>query len=668
MKLRFFDFEVFPNWWCCVFGDMPDVPITEDNRLAITYDNDVLLENDTRIINDKIKDTFVVVRSDEPNARDKLLQLMREEGYANVGYNIKKYDLMIANAVYQGFTPREIKIISDLIIHPDWQFKTKEHMRLFSFSKRRIRDCVYLDTYDSSIGSLKDKEATLGLAVIETSVPFDKEDLTEEDKASIIYYCKHDVYSSMWWYLNTVHPFVVTKNILARKYNLEEKYAYIHTNAGLVSMALNVSRIDSPDAERIDITLPLKIDTYCRKWIPEAILNHVLTSKNSYTVKALDNEFTFADGGLHSVYDISSFARDRDDTPTLYVQSDDEYVLMNVDAGSYYPSMMIQFKTLSRAIPKPEEFDAILQERFAIKHKKNKTKEDNDTQLADKLILNTTYGASGSKWLNLYDPYQRTRTCRYGQLFLFALANKLYKTIPNLKIIQTNTDGILVYFKRVYFDKVKAEMNEWYEIGGITLEEDMVEKIWQRDVNNYYLVKEGNKIKVKGTWLNQTTVRPGYIMVSPQTAFICSKAVGNYILKGTDIVKTIISSTNLMDFCICSTKGPTFQEAVQQTANGEIPMYKCNRLIATKDTFYGKLYKVKIDDDGTRHYTQMANTPDHCLTLNDDLYKYSFDKIKPQLDYRYYLGRCMDLLDMTFVELSHDDIFKTKQFDYFNIQ
>ena len=24
MKLRFFDFEVFPNWWCCVIGDEPD--------------------------------------------------------------------------------------------------------------------------------------------------------------------------------------------------------------------------------------------------------------------------------------------------------------------------------------------------------------------------------------------------------------------------------------------------------------------------------------------------------------------------------------------------------------------------------------------------------------------------------------------------------------------
>ena len=31
MNLRFFDFEVFPHWWLCVFGDMPDTnTINED--------------------------------------------------------------------------------------------------------------------------------------------------------------------------------------------------------------------------------------------------------------------------------------------------------------------------------------------------------------------------------------------------------------------------------------------------------------------------------------------------------------------------------------------------------------------------------------------------------------------------------------------------------------
>ena len=55
MKLRFFDFEVFPHWWCCTFGDMPDnMEFTED-----------------------IKDSFIVVRSDQANARDILINLLK---------------------------------------------------------------------------------------------------------------------------------------------------------------------------------------------------------------------------------------------------------------------------------------------------------------------------------------------------------------------------------------------------------------------------------------------------------------------------------------------------------------------------------------------------------------------------------------------------------------
>ena len=90
MKMRFFDFEVFPHWWCCTFGDLPDGSINED-----------------------IKDNFVVVRSDAPDARDKLISLMKEDDVCVAGYNIKHYDLSIANAIYQGFTPEQVKEIVD---------------------------------------------------------------------------------------------------------------------------------------------------------------------------------------------------------------------------------------------------------------------------------------------------------------------------------------------------------------------------------------------------------------------------------------------------------------------------------------------------------------------------------------------------------------------------
>lgn len=649
MQLRFFDFEVYPHWWCVTFGNFPEGKLSQDNRWDF--------------IKEDIKKDFFVITSDDPKARDKVLEAIKN--VCCPGYNIKKYDLTILNAVYQGFTPEQIKIISDLTIKAASPNDSKEHMRLASFANKRMRNMVYLDLFDSSTGSLKDKEAILGLSVMETTVPFDKEDLSEEDKQDIIKYNIHDVWSSMVWFAQIVEPFIYAKLVLCKKFGLEEKWGYNDTNAGLIARALGVKRHDYADANKVQIELHPKIKAYCEANLPSEVLNKVLNDTKTYKVELFENEVVFADGGIHSKYDIGHYKRDKTDTPVLFVTSDDEYVLINVDAESYYPSMMVQFGTLSRSIPSPEGFNEILQERFAIKHKPNKTQDDNDTQLADKLVLNTTYGASGSEWLPFYDPYQRTRTCRYGQLFLIALACKLYNTIESLKIIQTNTDGILCYVKRSDLDRVKELMTEWTRVSGIGMEEDYVEKIWQRDVNNYCMVKAGGKLKIKGSWLNQTIIRPGYIMVSPRTAFGCAKAVTQWLIHGKDIVKTLVSNTDLMDFIITTTKGPTYSEVIQRMANGwEVPMFKCNRIVATNNQDYGRLYKVKQNGE-IKSYSQMPNTPEHCLPLNDSMEKYSFAEIRKQLDYNYYIERCYDMLDMTFVELSRDIDFETHQFDYF---
>ena len=117
MKQRFFDFEVLPNWWLCVFGDMPE---------------------DMNTLNNDCKKDFKFVTSDMPNCRDLLLSYLKEENYVLIGYNIKGYDLIIANAIYQGFSPKEIKIVNDLIIDPSSAYTTKEHLKMQPFSKKKL--------------------------------------------------------------------------------------------------------------------------------------------------------------------------------------------------------------------------------------------------------------------------------------------------------------------------------------------------------------------------------------------------------------------------------------------------------------------------------------------------------------------------------------------------
>lgn len=638
MKMRFFDFEVFPHWWLCVFGDMPD----------------------TNTINEDVKQNFIIVRSDQTNARDKLISLLKEENVCVCGYNIKHYDLIIANAIYQGFNPEQIKIINDIIINPSMAYSTKEHIRLMPFAKRKF-STVYEDLMDDNSGSLKELEANLGLNVLESSIDFNKDDLTEDDKLEVIKYCKQDVYAAMKYFEQIVIYYSKNKELICKTFNIKDTLAYTSTNATLVGMALGANKTQFIDEDRADITLPSKIKEYCYENLPHNVIEKILTDTAAFDAQLFGNTVSFGNGGIHSV--INGYDTD---TEALFIRSDDEYSLINVDAASYYPSIMIQFNLLSRAIKDKSCFKNIFDTRIAIKHKENPTKEDKEFNMASKLVLNTTFGASGNKWLALYDPYMCTSVCRVGQIFLGAFTNKVYNYVPDVKVIQTNTDGVLLYIKNTSIDKLKTFINEWQSISGINMEIDHVNKIWQKNVNNYIMteLEHGKEVvKSRGQWLKNSNHRVGGVKVTPLTAFVCANAVREFLLNGTSIIETIVKCNDLSQFAISCTKGPTYSGVVHRLSNGiELPLYKANRVYATKDQSYGKLYKLKRYK-GNISYTQMPNTPDYCKTINKDLSEYDFNDIKPDIDYMYYVMRAYDLLDVKWKQLLKNNIIDIQDFD-----
>lgn len=633
MKMRCFDFEVFPHWWLCVFGDVPDEHITND-----------------------IKNTFKIVHSDMPNARDELISLLKEDDVCVCGYNIKHYDLIIANAIYQGLKPEEVKIINDIIINPSMAYCTKEHLRLSSMAKRKF-NTVYEDFMDDNSGSLKELEANLGLNILESSVDFDKEDLTQEDKDEVILYCKQDVYATMKYFELIVIYYTNNKENISKTFNIDKSLMYKSTNATLVSYVLNASRMQFADEDRKDIVLPAKIKEYCYDNLPHNVIEKILNDTKSFDTVLFNNIVSFGNGGVHSVLNMYD-----SDNEALYVESDDEYVLINVDAASYYPSIMIQFNLLSRTIKDKSRFKEIFDTRIAIKNKTNKTEYEKEFNMAAKLVLNTTFGASGNKYLALYDPYMCTSVCRVGQIFLAAFANKVYNYIKDVQIIQTNTDGVLLYIKRSAIDKLNIFIKEWQDISGINMEIEYVDKIWQKNVNNYMLI-ENNEIKSRGAWLRNVNHRSGLIVIGPLTAFICANAAREFLINNTPIVETIVKCNDIKQFAISCTKGPTYRAVVHRMADGsEKTLYRANRVYATKDESYGKLYKLKMYK-GNISYTQMPNTPDHCKTINKDLSEYNFNDIRNDIDYMYYIMRAYELVDIKWKQLLGKNISDINKFD-----
>lgn len=643
---QMFDFEVFPNWWCLVIGRYPQ-------------DDDVP---------ESIKDDFFVITSDMPDAVMRIGQIMCNIDYVNMGYNIKYYDNIILNGVMSGFTPRQLKILSDIVIDPERAYDSVEHMRIAPFARKKYNNFIYQDMMDDNTGSLKEKEACMQLDIRETTVPFDKEDLTPEDKDAIIFYCKHDVWSCMMFYKIILKPFIASKLAVGRVFNIPMSVCYKSTNAKLSAIALGAKKQSFRDSNRQDIVIPDALKNYIAYSLPKIVVDRLCASPDKFEYVLFDNDVSYSNGGIHSVPCRPAEIKIKSKFPAwfLHVKTGDGWRLINIDAGSFYPNMMVAWKGLSRAIPDPQKFADLIKARLDLKsvigpfenkygtHPELAPIEEyilyvnsKEQSQAYKLILNTTYGASGNKYLDLYDPYMTTYTCRLGQLLLTALANNMYNQIgrDNIKIIQTNTDGILVYVREEYIDLMHQIGDEWERTCKIPLEYEDEYQIWQRDVNNYVMGKANGRVKTKGGFFVTDMQQPGYNRVRPLDAYVCREAMIEYIAHGKDIVDHIYNESDISKFAITCHKGSF--SGIQREFNDGRPteiLHKVNRAYASLDKRLGMIYKTKRMKGELKKY-KAPGCPPHCELINDALINYDMNELRPKIDYMWYIQETLDMLN-----------------------
>lgn len=646
LKELMFDFEVFPEWWCCVVGKYAE----DDN------------------IPESIKDEFLVVTSDDSIAREKLLSVMTDKNYVCMGYNIKYYDNIILNGIANGFTPRQIKILSDIIINPERQYDSYENMRIAPFARKKYNNFIYQDMLDDNDGSLKEKEACMQLDIRESKVPFDKKDLTDEDKADIISYCKHDVWSCMMFYKIILKPFIATKLLVGKVFNLPIDVCYKSTNANLSARALNAVRKSFPDAERQDIEIPKELKSYIAYSLPSSVVNRLCASPEKFNAVLFENDVSYSNGGIHSVPVRPAEISNKTKFPAwfIHVKTGDGWSLINIDAGSFYPNLMVNWKGLSRTIADPSKFANLIKTRLELKavigpfedkygkhpeeapiEEYNNYKSAKEASQAYKLILNTTYGASGNKYLDLYDPYMTTYTCRLGQLLLTALANNMYTSIGknNIKIIQTNTDGILIYIRDEYKDLMYEIGKQWEETCKIPLEYENEYQIWQRDVNNYIMGKQNGKVKTKGGFFVTDMQQPGYNRVRPLDGYVCREAMIEYIAHNKDIVEHIYNESDISKFVITCHKGSF--SGIRRKFNDGRPdeiLHKCNRAYASLNTAFGEIKKTKTMNGELKEY-KAPGCPPHCGLMNEDLSVHTIDEFRDDIDYMWYISETYNMLD-----------------------
>lgn len=224
-------------------------------------------------------------------------------------------------------------------------------------------------------------------------------------------------------------------------------------------------------------------------------------------------------------------------------------IMRNFDAASLYPSLMVYNGFTSRNIPSPDSFAEVYHTRL-----RAKSEGDKFTANTLKLILNTTYGASLATTNPLYDPLMGRSVCITGQLYFLELAMRYLRETTTVRIIQLNTDGIMILLDEDELPIVYRINDEWQREKNLILEEDKIKKIIQKDVNNYVMVFENGKVKTKGSYVTFGIAPAGAFKINNDHTIV-KKAVIDFFVNGTPVEDTINGCDNIFEFQIIAKAG-----------------------------------------------------------------------------------------------------------------
>lgn len=559
----------------------------------IVYDVEVFCEDWLVIFKDIETGKYTCVHNDNEELKECI-----SEDCIYIGFNSKHYDQFIIKAICCGFTPQEVKQVNDFIIGggQGWECPMLRDF-FFRFNNVDIKD-------DMQMGlSLKAIEGHLGLSVEESTVPFDIDrPLTEEELKETAKYCIHDV-DTTEKLVELRKDYLKNKIHIGKLAGLDEVKAMGMTNAKLTAALLKAEQKPHDDERKYVYPPNLKreyipqevFDFFDRMYDPEISDKELFSDKQTFSIGDCPGVVGY--GGIHAAI------------PNYFFVETEDRVIRNKDAGSYYPHLMTLCGYTSRNIPSAKVFEDVLETRM-----KAKASGDKATANALKLVVNTTYGALLNKYNDLFDPLMGRSVCITGQLFLMELAQHLYADIPDLKIVQLNTDGIMVECDRKYLPKLDEICDEWQSRTGFELEEDAVVRIAQKDVNNYVEVQEGGKAKSKGGYLVRGISTVGAFNIN-NNACIVAAAVKEYLVNGVPVEDTINGCNDIFQFQLIAKAGVKYREAYHLVDGEKVPVQKVNRVYATKDERYGKLFKVKAENDST---AKIEMLPEHCIIDNDN--------------------------------------------------
>lgn len=521
-QVAFFDTECYPNYW------LLKVKPQGGNIITVTlYDGQSLTGVDVPLI----RQVF--------------------ERYTVVSFNGLGYDVPMITGALMGYAPAQLKALNDRIIVeqvkpwelglPDWA--PRDHIDVMQVAPGAGSQKQYVGRIHGR--TIQDLPYSPGTA------------LSGEQFRIVDRYCETDITELEGLY-NALAPQLQQREALSARYGFDLRSK---SDAQLAEAVLK-RRCEQVTGQRIykapiDWGMQFRYNppAYIAFRLPqlqaafERIKSAIfgLGANGAVSMPAqidgLDiiiNQGTYrlGIGGLHS------------QEKRVIHRSDDTYVLLDNDVASYYPSLILNSGAWPAALGRTflQEYDAIKRERLECKAKLKTLPKDHPdyaiTEVGDeggKIMINGTFGKTGSIYSVLFAPEMLIQTTVTGQLALLMLIEA--HEINGIPVVSANTDGILIKCERVRVPVSQAIIGEWQRITGLEMETSQYNAIYSRDINNYIAIKGDGKHKRKGEYSQS-----GLKQKKNPDCEICTDAVTEYLAQGTPTLYTIAACQDIRKF------------------------------------------------------------------------------------------------------------------------
>ena len=476
------------------------------------YDIECYNNYSLAVIVDPITEKFIEIDT-RMTRKEQVKKFMSLTDKIMVGFNSNRYDSVIVELwntlLLEGYSNSEIEKIlkraSDMIVKEDlygWKV----------FRELNIENGSYFNHLDLTdgylkIGTLKEVGIRLHHDILEfTPTDFEK-DIEDSDIPSIIHYCTNDVMITLKMFRRKFNE-VEAKEVLIENFGLDLD-AFSKTNRRIAEDIL-CGRGRSKGSDVCDYREPkfrLTGKQFRYNFEDDDLNNLLLTYTGNIIPDRTKFQRTVNIGGLDCDFGLGGIHG----SVTKYIKPDDKQII-DVDVASHYPFMMKLYDFIPEGIKDPEAFFEMIDDRIANKRKAGQLKKQvkrarkegrsedadrlqkqadhyKDLAWAQKIVINTVYGASGLPSSKFYDVQARYSVTITGQLTIAKLMEML--SLGGYKLIYGNTDGIM--FEADIDDdgtRWKAICKEWEEVTGLELEFNKVTRLFLRDVSNYMVETE----------------------------------------------------------------------------------------------------------------------------------------------------------------------------------